>query len=82
MGRSDVIAMERPNWRSPESEAQRRASIRDYAGRLRDGRNGNITAADVLSVLTPTWNTKRETARKVTGRVVTQGNCCNRVAQQ
>lgn len=64
-----VIAMERPNWRNPKSEAQWRASIRDYAGSLQKKRIGDITTADVLGVLTPIWNTKRETARKVRGRL-------------
>ena len=46
------------------------ASLRDYAmPRLGKKSVAAITSADVLSVLTPIWNTKRETARRVRQRI-------------
>ena len=64
-----VIAIQAPNWRNPKSEAQWRTSLRDYAGALMGKPVDAITSADVLAVLSPIWNTKRETARRVRQRV-------------
>ena len=66
-----VIAIHRDSWRSgSKSEAQWRASLRDYAApRVGDKRVDQITTADVLSVLVPIWSTKRETARRVRQRI-------------
>ena len=44
--------------------------MRDYAlGKLGGKRVDRITTADVLAVLTPIWNDKRETARRVRQRI-------------
>ena len=65
-----VYAMYRPNWRSDHHAAQWRASLRSYVypklGRMRvDG----ITTADVMAVLSPIWNTRQATARRVRQRI-------------
>ena len=67
-----VFAMHRPNWKSAKQAAQWTASMRGYVypklGRMRvDG----IRTADVLAVLSPIWNTKPPTARRVRQRIST-----------
>ncbi|MCY4453733.1 MAG: tyrosine-type recombinase/integrase [Immundisolibacterales bacterium] len=65
-----VLALQRPNWRDGgKSEKQWRASLRDYAGPLMTKRVSAITAHDVLAVVGPIWNDKRETARRVLQRI-------------
>ena len=67
-----VFAMYRPNWKSAKQAAQWAASMHSYVypkmGRMRvDG----ITTADVMAVLSPIWNTKHQTARRVRQRIGT-----------
>ena len=66
-----VLAIQRGAWRdSRKSEGQWRASLRDYAmKRLGNMPVDSIRSADVLAVLWPIWNTKRETARRVKQRI-------------
>ena len=64
-----VIDLNAPNWRNPKSAAQWRASLRDYAGSLSGRKVDTITSGDVLAVLMPIWNDKRETARRVRQRI-------------
>ena len=66
-----VLEIQRGAWRnSSKSEKQWRASLEAYAlPRIGDKRVSIITAADVLSVLFPIWNEKRETARRVRQRI-------------
>ena len=66
-----VIATHSGAWKpGSKSEAQWRASMRDYAlpclGAMPVDK---ITTADVLAALTPIWNEKRETARRVRHRI-------------
>ena len=65
-----VIAMHEPNWRSPKSGPQWRASLGTYAypiiGKLPVS---EITPGHVMAVLQPMWNEKRETARRVKQRI-------------
>ena len=70
-GLDHVLAIHAETWRDGgKSEAQWRASLRDYAmDRLGSKRVDRITTADVLAVLTPIWNDKRETARRVRQRI-------------
>ena len=66
-----VIAIHREGWKDGgKSEAQWRASLRDYAMR-KLGRKGvdEITTADVMAVLIPHWHTKTETMRRVRQRI-------------
>ena len=62
-------AIQAPTWRNPKSEGQWRASLRDHAGALMPKPVDAIGPADVLAVLGPVWNAKRETARRVRQRI-------------
>ncbi len=65
-----VLDVQRGVWRKgSKSEAQWRASLRDYAGALMGQRVDAIGPGDVLAVLTPIWNDKRETASRVRQRI-------------
>lgn len=65
-----VLDVQRGIWREgSKSEAQWRASLRDYAGTLMDRRVDAIGPGDVLGVVAPIWNSKRETARRVRQRI-------------
>ena len=70
-GVEPVIAIQRGGWRNAgKSEAQWRASLRDYAmPRLGAMPVDRITVADVLAVLVPIWHDKHETARRVRQRI-------------
>lgn len=67
----NVIAIHRASWRpGGKSEAQWRASLRDYAlPRLGSKRLDQISTADVMAVLLPIWSTKAETARRLRQRI-------------
>ncbi len=62
-----VISIHAPNWRAGGKTAKLwHARLRDYAmPRLGRKPVDAITTADVLAVLTPIWNVKRDTARRV-----------------
>ena len=65
-----VLDVQRGIWRKgSKSEAQWRASLRDHAGTLMDKRVDAIGPGDVLGVVAPIWNAKRETARRVRQRI-------------
>lgn len=66
-----VIDLHSASWRARgRSEKQWRASMEAYALPRLGGRPVNaITSADVIDVLLPIWNTKRETARRVRQRI-------------
>ena len=65
-----VLDVQRGVWRKgSKSEAQWRASLRDYAGALMDKRVDAIGPGDVLGVVAPIWNAKRETARRLRQRI-------------
>ena len=66
-----VIAIQRDGWRNAgKTEAQWRASLRDYAmPRLGAMPVDRVTVADVLVVLVPIWHDKHETARRVRQRI-------------
>ena len=66
-----VIKLHAETWRDGGKTAnQWRASLRDYVmPRLARRPVNTITSADVLAVLMPIWNTKRETARRVRQRI-------------
>ena len=66
-----VIEIHAAGWKDGgKSAAQWRASLRDYAmPRLGRRRVADISTADVMAVLLPIWNDKRETARRVRQRI-------------
>ena len=65
-----VLDVQRGIWRKgSKSEAQWRASLNDYAAALMGKRVDAIGPGDVLGVVAPIWNAKRETARRVRQRI-------------
>ena len=65
-----VIAIQKEAWRGGKSEAQWRASLREYAfPKLGTQHVDRITTADVMGVLLPIWNTKGVTAKRVRQRI-------------
>ena len=66
-----VIAIKSGSWRDGgKSAKQWGASLRDYAHpRLGAMPVSHVETADVLDVLTPIWNSKPETARRVRQRI-------------
>jgi integrase len=67
-----VHAMHKPTWRNAKHGSQFISTLEAYAfprlGRLRAA---EVTTADVLSVLSPIWTEKPETARRVRQRIGT-----------
>ena len=67
-----VHEIHRPSWRKPKHAAQFISTRETYAfplvGRVRVS---EVSTADVLTVLTPIWLTKPETARRVRQRIGT-----------
>ena len=66
-----VIAMHEPTWKDgARSAAIWRSSLRAYVMPLLGRKTvDTITTADVMAVLVPIWNTRRETARRVRQRI-------------
>lgn len=65
-----VIRLHRETWRGDRSEKQWRATLDNYVfPRIGDKRVNKVTTADVMAVLLPIWNEKRETARRVRQRI-------------
>ena len=66
-----VIGLRRATWRpGSKSEAQWKASLEAYAYPvIGDIPVDEVTTAHVLAVLTPIWNRKRVTARRLRGRI-------------
>lgn len=72
---ADIIMVKR--WKSPQSEAAWRHTLRDFAGPvLGDIPLDEIGREDVLRVLRPIWETKTETAVRLCGRLETVFNWC------
>lgn len=64
------ISAQTPKWANPKSPAQWTASLRDYAWpHFGDLPVDQIETNHVLKALEPVWNEKRETARRVRGRI-------------
>lgn len=58
-----------PQWRSPIHIRQWRTTLTVDAAALSTKALSNITTEDVLSVLSPIWQTKPETASRLRGRI-------------
>ena len=75
-----VMQLHAPAWKDggrSKSITQWTNSLATYAmPTLRDKRVDQISSADVLAVLTPIWNDKRETARRVRQRISTIMKWC------
>lgn len=57
------------DFKNAKHRQQWRNTLSTYARGINDRSIDKITTDDVLSVLTPIWNDKRETARRVQGRL-------------
>ena len=68
-----VIRINRTAWKTGgQSEQQWRYSLETYAfPRIGDKLVSAVTSADVMAILTPMWNEKRETAGRVKQRIGT-----------
>ena len=68
-----VIAMHEPSWKDGGRSADSwRSTLSRFAyPRLGDMSVAEITSEDVLAVVAPVWQTRRETARKLKGRIST-----------
>ncbi len=67
-----VHALHSPTWRNKKHAAQFISTLETYAfPRIGAVMVGEVTAADVLAVLSPIWNEKRETGRRVKQRIGT-----------
>ena len=65
-----VHALHLPTWRNPKHAAQFLTTLETYTfPRLGNLRVAEVTSADVLSVLTPIWTAKPETAARVRQRI-------------
>ena len=67
---ASVLALHRPGWRNAKHAAQWEATLRAYVFPHIGARPvSDVTTADVLTVITPIWHDKPETARRVRQRV-------------
>ena len=65
-----VIAQRSQTWRDPRSPGQWTAMLETYAFQRIGGKPvGEVTSQDILGVVSPLWSVKRETARKLLGRI-------------
>lgn len=65
-----VHELHKPTWRNAKHAAQFISTLETYAfPRIGKSKVGEVGTADVLAVLSPIWNTKRETARRVKQRL-------------
>ena len=69
---AQVIELRRPTWGNPKHGAQWSSTLETYACPVIGGKPVDATtASDVLSVLTPVWAAKPETASRVRQRMET-----------
>lgn len=65
-----VHKLHEPTWRNKKHAAQFISTLETYAfPRIGKTKVGEILTSDVLAVLAPIWNEKRETARRVKQRI-------------
>jgi integrase len=63
-----IAAME-PTWRNPKHRDQWQMTLSTYCENIRNRPVSEIKTDDVLSVLTPIWRDKNETASRLRGRI-------------
>ena len=67
-----VIALHSPNWKDPRRVKNWRSSLERFVyPRIGAKPVGEVNATDILAVVGPIWADRRETARKVLGRIRT-----------
>lgn len=66
----DFIEKKKAEWRNDKSASQWTNTLRDYANAtIGDKPPADITKADILKIIEPIWTTKRETAKRLLGRI-------------
>ena len=66
----EFIEKKRPEWRNAKSAQQWTNTLRDYAHPVIGEKSpADITKADILEIIEPIWTTKRETAKRLLGRI-------------
>lgn len=66
----EVYRIHKPTWKNPKHAAQFISTLETYAfPRIGKIRISDVTANDILSVLTPIWNEKHETAKRLRQRI-------------
>lgn len=65
----DHIQAQSPSWKGNATELSWRRSLEHYAAPLRAMTAQDITTDHILSILTPIWSTKAETAQKTQNRL-------------
>ena len=75
-GGADLRPMRRPHiaaheaeWKNPKHHQQWVMTLTEYAAPIRDLPVDQVDTAAILSVLTPIWNEKPETASRLRGRI-------------
>jgi integrase len=63
------IATKEAGWKNSKHHAQWVMTLREYAAPIRETPVDRIDTAAILSVLTPIWNVKPETASRLRGRI-------------
>lgn len=67
---NEFIERKKTDWRNPKSESQWTNTISVYANPIiGDKAAEEITKADILRIIEPMWSTKRETAKRLLGRL-------------
>lgn len=64
-----LVASIKSSWRNAKHEYQWTQTLTQYCAGIRGKRVSQISTEDVLSVLTPIWATKNETASRLRGRI-------------
>lgn len=64
-----LVASIEGEWRNEKHRYQWTQTLTNYCGAIRDTPVSKIGTAEVLSVLTPLWSTKAETASRLRGRI-------------
>lgn len=65
-----VHKLHQPTWRNEKHAAQFISTLESYVfPRIGKTKVGDVSTSDVLAVLAPIWNEKRETARRVKQRI-------------
>ena len=67
---AEVIAQRAETWRDPRSPGQWTAMLEAYAfPQFGTKPVGEVTSQDILGVVSPLWSVKRESGRKLLGRI-------------
>ncbi|MEI8697658.1 tyrosine-type recombinase/integrase [Mesorhizobium sp. ISC15] len=63
------LALMEASWRNDKHRTQWRMTLTEYCGPIRTKRVSEVGTDDVLTILSPIWNSKPETASRLRGRI-------------